>query len=171
MSRLDDVRDSLNTDNHVLWLFVAVSVATLITLQTIESAIETAWPHSRRASSMLPGERRAVPVWGIVGLLVLPGAILSLMTLGVMLWRDVDYTRTQTIGAILLTAGWVVFFFASLDWFGFGRAIKGTGIIGPLAIGAIVLVADLLLLIGFVDIVPEISDVIDAIRDWFPSIN
>ncbi|MGH2551329.1 MAG: hypothetical protein ACRDHN_18225 [Thermomicrobiales bacterium] len=171
MSRLDDVRDSLSTDNHVLWLFVAVSVATLVTLQTIESAIETAWPHSRRPSSMLPGERRAVPIWGVVGLLVLPGAILSLMTLGVMMWRDVDYTRTQSIGAILLTAGWVVFFFASLDWFGFGRAIKGTGIVGPLAIGVIILVADVLLLIGFVDIVPEISDVVDAVRDWFPSLN
>lgn len=171
MAKIDDVRDSLNTDNHQLWLFVLVSVATVITVQAIESAIETAWPHMRRRSSMLPGQRRAVPIWGVVGLLLLPGALLSLMTLGVMMWRDVDYTRTQSIGGILLAAGWAVFFLASLDWFGFGRAIRGTGIIGPLAIGGLILVGDVLLLIGFIDIAPSISDVIDAVRDWFPSLN
>jgi hypothetical protein len=168
MPSIDDIRESLNLGNTTLWLFIATAVATLLTIQTVESAIEVAWPHQRRTARLLPGQRRAMPVWGIAGLLVLAGGLLALMSLGVILWRDVDSTSSQRLGGILLAAAWVVFLLASLNWLGMGRVIRETGMIGPLALCALLLAADLLLLIAFIDIVPEFNDIWDAIKDLIP---
>jgi hypothetical protein len=90
------------------------------------------------------------------------------MSLGVILWRDVDSTSSQRLGGILLAAAWVVFLLASLNWLGMGRVIRETGMIGPLALCALLLAADLLLLIAFIDIVPEFNDIWDAIKDLIP---
>jgi len=170
MPGFDDLRDSLNTGNQTLWLLIATAVATLLTIQTVESAIEVAWPHQRRTARLLPGQRRAVPVWGVVGLLVLAGGLLALMTLGVILWRDLGSTSNQRLAGVLLAAGWLVFMLASLNWLGFGRLLRETGMIGPLALCALLLAADLLLLVAFLDIVPEFDDVWNAIKDLLPFI-
>ena len=74
MPSFDEIRETLNFGDRVLWLFILVAGATLLTIQTIESAIETAWPHQRRTGGRLPGERRAMPVMGIAAILVLAGA-------------------------------------------------------------------------------------------------
>jgi hypothetical protein len=168
MPSFDDIQETLNFANRTLWLFILAAGATLLTIQTVESAIETAWPHQRRMGGRLPGERRAVPVMGIVAILVLAGALLSLMTLGVMLWRDVAGTYNQRLGAVLLLAGWIAFMLASLNWFGFGRVVRETGMIGPLALCALLLVADVMLLVAFIDIVPEFGEVWDAIKEFIP---
>jgi len=170
MPSFDDLRDSLNTGNQTLWLLIATAVATLLTIQTVESAIEVAWPHQRRTARLLPGQRRAMPVWGVVGLLVLAGGLLALMTLGVILWRDLGSTSNQRLAGVLLAAGWLVFMLASLNWLGFGRLLRETGMIGPLALCALLLAADLLLLVAFLDIVPEFDDVWNAIKDLLPFI-
>jgi hypothetical protein len=168
MPSIDDIRDALNFGNEQLWLFIFVALATLFTIQTIESAIETAWPHQRRVGGQLPGERRAWPVMGIVAILVLVGALLALMTLGVMMWRDVEAVDRQRLAAVLLLAGWIAFLLSSLGWLGFGKLIRETGVIGPLALCALLIVADVLLLVAFIDIVPEFQDVWDAVRDLIP---
>ncbi len=171
MSSFDELRDALNFGNQTLWLLIATAVATLLTIQTVESAIEVAWPHQRRTSRLLPGQRRAMPVWGVAGLLVLVGALLALMTLGVILWRDLESTSTQRLAGVLLAAGWLVFMLASLNWLGVGRLIRETGMIGPLAICGLLIAADLLLLISFIDIVPEFEDVWNAIKDLLPFVD
>lgn len=168
MPSIDDLRETLNFGNRVLWLFILVAGATLLTIQTVESTIATAWPHQRRSAGQLPGERRAVPVLGIVAILVLAGALLALMTLGTMLWRDLASTDNQRLAAVLLLAGWIAFMLSSLNWFGFGRVLRETGVIGPLALGALLLVADVMLLVAFIDIVPEVGEVWDAIREFIP---
>jgi hypothetical protein len=168
MPSFDELRETLNFGNRLLWLFIFVAGATLFTIQTIESAIETAWPHQRRMGGRLPGERRAVPVMGIVAILVLAGALLALTTLGVMLWRDVESTDNQRLAAVLLLAGWIAFMLASLNWFGFGRMLRETGMIGPLALAALLLVAVVMLLVAFIDIVPEFGEVWDAIKEFIP---
>lgn len=168
MPSLEEIRDALNFGNHLLWLFIAAAVATLLTIQTVESAIETAWPHQRRTARLLPGERRAWPVWGVVAILTLAGALLALMTLGIMLWRDVEASGNQRLAAVLLAAGWLVFMLASLNWLGVGRVLRETGMIGPLAICALLLAADLLLLIALIDIAPSFDDVWTAIEDLLP---
>lgn len=171
MPSFDEIRETLNFGNRVLWLFIFTAGATLFTIQTIESAIETAWPHQRRVGGRTPGERRAWPVMGIVAILVLAGALLALMTLGVMLWRDVEANDSQRLAAVLLLAGWVAFLLSSLGWLGFGKLMRETGVIGPLALCALLLVADAMLLVGFIDIVPEFEDVWDAIRDILPFVS
>jgi hypothetical protein len=168
MSSLDDLRDKLNFDDHTLWLFIGVAVAALFTIQAIESAIETAWPHERRPAGIVPGARRAQPVWGIVGLLVLPGAILALMNLGTILWNDAESTRTMTIGGVLLIVGWAVFMLSSMNWLGVRNAIRETGAIGPIALALLLLVADLMLLAAFIDIAPSFQEVIDGIKNLIP---
>lgn len=170
MPSFDDIRETLNFGNTTLWLFIATAVATLLTIQTVESAIEVAWPHQRRTARLLPGQRRALPVWGIAGLLVLAGGLLALMSLGVILWRDLDSTSNQRLGGILLAAAWAVFLLASLNWLGIGRIVRETGMIGPLALCALLIAADVLLLIAFIDIVPEFDEVWEAIKDLIPFI-
>ena len=171
MPSFDDIRDALDFGNRLLWLFIFVAAATLFTIQTIESTIETAWPHLRRTAGRTPGERRAWPVMGIVAILVLAGALLALMTLGVMLWRDVEANDTQRLAGVLLLAGWLAFLLSSLGWLGFGKLMRETGVIGPLALCALLLVADVMLLVAFLDIVPEFDDVWDAIKDLLPFIS
>lgn len=168
MPSIDEIRDWLDLGNRQLWLFILVAGATLLTLQTIESTIETAWPHQRREGGQLPGERRSSPIMAIVAILVLVGALLSLATLGVMLWQDVEASESQRLAAVLLLAGWVAFLFANLGWFGVGRLLRETGVIGPLALCVLLLVADLLLLIGFIEIVPAFEEIWDAIEDLLP---
>ena len=170
MPSFDDIRDALDFGNRLLWLFIFVAAATLFTIQTIESTIETAWPHLRRTAGRTPGERRAWPVMGIVAILVLAGALLALMTLGVMLWRDVEANDTQRLAGVLLLAGWLAFLLSSLGWLGFGKLMRETGVIGPLALCALLLVADVML-VAFLDIVPEFDDVWDAIKDLLPFIS
>ena len=60
---------------------------------------------------------------------------------------------------------------SSLGWLGFGRLMRETGVIGPLALCALLLVADAMLLVGFIDIVPEFEDVWNAIRDLLPFVS
>ncbi len=168
MPSFDDIREALNFGDRLLWLLIFVAAATLFTIQTIESTIETAWPHQRRSGGRLPGERRAWPVMGVVAILVLAGALLALMTLGVMLWRDVEATDTQRLAGVLLLAGWIAFLFSSLGWFGFGKLLRETGVIGPLALCALLLVAVVMLLVGFIEIVPEFDEVWEAIKDLLP---
>lgn len=171
MSSLDDLRNKLSLDNHTLWLFIGVAVAALFTVQAIESAIETAWPHERRPSGVVPGARRAQPIWGIVGLLVLPGAILALANLGAILWNDANSTRTMTIGGVLLAVGWVVFMLASLNWLGVRNALRETGAIGPIALAIVLLVADLMLLSAFIDVAPTLKELMDGVKGVIPFLN
>jgi len=156
--------DFLHADNRLLWALVGLCLATVLTIQAVETAVEGAWPHQRRPTRMLPRERSAQAIWGVVALLVLPGALLTILNLAVLLWRDLPHTQTQTLGSALVGIGWVVFLLASFDRLGVRRYLASVGPAAPLALLGVLLVGDLLLLIAFIEIRPSI----DALRDALP---
>ena len=163
---MPELPEFLHTDNHQLWLLIGVCIAMIFTIQAVEEAVEGAWPHQRRVTSMAMPERRAQSVWGIVALLVLPGAILTVLNLAVVAWKELPRTDTLVLGGILLGAGWVVFLLSSVDQLRVRRIFIAAGPAAPFALALILVVADLLLLISFLDIRPTV----DAVRDALPSL-
>jgi hypothetical protein len=161
-----DLPDFLHTDNHQLWLLIAVCIATIFTIEAVEEAVEGAWPHQRRVTSMAMTERRAHPFWGIVALLVLPGAVLIVLDLAVIAWKALPRNDTLVLGGILLGAGWAVFLLSSIDRLRLRRLFTAAGPAAPLALALILIAADLLLLIAFIDIRPSVQ----AVRDALPSL-
>jgi hypothetical protein len=166
MPDLPDPPDWLRTDDHQLWLLIGVCVALLFTIQAVEEAVEGAWPHQRRRASMAMPERRAHPLWGVAALLVLPGALLAALILAVIAWKDLERTDGMVLGGILLSGGWVVFLLSSVDELRLRRFVTAAGPAAAVIVGLVLLVADLLLLIEFLDIRPSV----ESVRDALPSL-
>lgn len=156
----------MHTDNHQLWLLIAVCIAMIFTIQAVEEAVEGAWPHQRRVSGMAMPERRAHPVWGVVAILILPGAVLAVANLAVIAWQELDRSDTLMLGGILLGAGWIIFLLGSVDNLRVRRMVTAAGPAAPIALALILIVADLLLLIAFLDVRPTV----EAVRDALPSL-
>lgn len=152
-------------DNRLWWLLIGLVIALLLTVQAIETAVEGAWPHQRRASRMRSGERAVQLSWGIVALLVLPAAVLMIGIVSLVLWRDVERPEQVVIGAVLAGLGWLLFLVFSLDWLRLGRLFNNLGLIGPIALLLLLLVGDILLLTAFLDMLPAWEDVMDALRN------
>lgn len=163
---MPDFPEFLKTDNQQLWLLIGVCVLLMFTIEAVEAAVEGAWPHQRRVTSMAMPERRAHPVWGVVALLILPGAVLMVLNLAVIAWRELPRTDGLVLGGILLGAGWVVFLLNSVDRFRVRRAFSAAGPAAPFALALILILADFLLLSAFLDIRPSI----EAVRDALPSL-
>lgn len=163
---LPDFPDFMHADNEQIWLLIAVCLAMIFTIQAVEESVEGAWPHLRRASGMAMPERRAQPFWGIVALLVLPGAVLSVLILAVIAWQELPRNDTMVLGGVLLGAGWLVFLLSSVDALRVRRLFTAAGPAAPFALALILIVADLLLLIAFLDIRPSV----DAVRDALPTL-
>lgn len=163
---MPDLPDVLRANNHVLWLMIGLCVAMAFTLEAVEEAVDGAWPHQRRPTRMGMGERRAQPVWGVVALLILPAALLAILTLGVMAWRGEPRSDELLYGGILLGVGWVLFLLANVDRLRVRRLFVAIGPVAPIALVLVLLVANLLLLIAFTDIRPSI----DAVRNALPSL-
>lgn len=155
--------DFLHTDDRLLWLLIGVCLLGVLTIEAVEAAVEGAWPHQRRPTRMLPRERSAHAIWGIVALLVLPGILLEILNLGVLVWRNLDHTETQVIGSIFVGIGWVIFLLISIDRLPVRRYLAAVGPVAPIALLAILLVGDVLLLTAFIDIRPSVDEVRDAL--------
>lgn len=160
---MPDVPGLPHTENHLLWLLIGLCVIMLFTLQAVETAVEGAWPHERRPTRMLPRERTAHAIWGVVALLVLPGALLAILNLGVIVWRDVQRPETLSLGGFLVGLGWGVFLLASDDRLRVRRYLTSIGPMAPMALLAILLAGDVLLLMAFLQIRPSIETVKDAL--------
>jgi hypothetical protein len=158
--------DELHTDNHQLWLLIGVCLLMVFTIEAVEEAVEGAWPHQRRVTRMAMPERRAHPIWGVVALLILPGAVLAVLNLAVIAWKELPRTDTLVLGGILLGCGWVIFLLNSIDRLRVRRMFAAAGPAAPFALALILIVADLLLLTAFLDIRPSF----DAVRDALPSL-
>ena len=79
MNSFDDLQERLHTSDHQLWLLIGLCVALLATIEAVGEAVEGAWPHQRRVTSMDIGEQRAHPVWALVALAVaLVGQLVAL---------------------------------------------------------------------------------------------
>jgi len=166
MPDFPDLPDFMHTDNEQLWLLIGVCIAMIFTIQAVEESVEGAWPHLRRVGSMAMPERRAQPVWGLVALLILPGAVLTVLILAVIAWQELPRNDTMVLGGILLGAGWLIFLLSSIDALRVRRLFTAAGPAAPFALAMILIVADLLLLIAFLDIRPSV----EAVRDALPSL-
>ncbi|MDQ3043651.1 MAG: hypothetical protein M3R06_00670 [Chloroflexota bacterium] len=153
-------------ENRLLWLLIGLCVAMVLTLQAVETAVEGAWPHQRRPSRVTPQARPAYRAWSLVALLVLPGGLLAILNVAVLLWRDTDRTDAQVLGSLFLGVGWFIFLLMSLDTLRFGRYLTNLGLAGPLALIAILLLGDVLLLIGLLAVLPSW----DTVREALPII-
>lgn len=152
-------------DTRVWWLLIGLLAALLFTIQSVETAVEGAWPHQRRPSNFLPRARSVQHGWGMVAILLIPGIVLAIGNVAVILWQDTARTDEQVLGGWLLGVGWLIFMLGSLNLFGFTRLLNVIGITGTLVLLLVLLVADILLLSAFLDILPEWDTVEDGIRD------
>ena len=158
--------DALQTDNHLLWILIGVSIAMVFTLQAVQTAVEGAWPHQRHPTSMLPHERSAQAGWGIVALALIVGGLLLLSNLAILVWQELDYSDSQVVASILLAISWVLFLLISIDRFGIRAYLTSIGIVLPIVVVAMLLIADTLLVLSLIDIWPGM----DELRDSLPLI-
>ncbi len=152
-------------DNRLWWLLIGLCLALLLTVQAIETAVEGAWPHQRRASSLIPRDRSVQMSWGLVAMLVIPGSLLLIGNVAVLIWRDPEQPDQLVLGSVLAGIGWVLFLVFSLNALRLGRLFNNLGLIGPLALVALLLVGDILLLTSFLDILPPWDEVTKSIEN------
>jgi len=152
-------------DNRLWWLLIGLCLALLLTVQAIETAIEGAWPHQRRTSSLIPRDRSVQMSWGLVAMLVIPGSLLLIGNIAVLIWRDPEQPDQLVLGSVLVGVGWVLFLVFSLNALRLGRLFNNLGLIGPLALVALLLVGDILLLTAFLDILPAWDEVTTSIEN------
>ena len=151
-------------DSRLWWVLIGLCALLLVTVQAVETVVEGAWPYQRRSTRYLPRTRAVQASWAFVAALVLPGAILAIGNVVALLWRDVSSTDAQVIGSVLLTIGWALFLLFGLDIFRLGRLMTNLGIIGPIALLLILVAADVLLLIGLLDVLPAWEEIGEAIE-------
>jgi len=152
-------------DDRLWWLLIGLGLALLLTVQAIETAVEGAWPHQRRASSLVPRDRSVQLSWGLVALLVIPGSLLLIGNVAVLIWRDPEQPDQLVLGSVLVGVGWALFLLFSLNMLRLGRLFSNLGLIGPLALVALLLIGDILLLTAFLDILPEWDVVTESIEN------
>ena len=152
-------------DSRLWWLLIALIIALLFTIQSVESAVDGAWPNQRRPSSYLPRARMVQAGWAIIALLVIPGGLLAIGNVAIAMWQDIGRTDTQVLGGWLLGISWVVFLIGSRSLFGVTRILNVIGIAGTIVLLIVLLIADLLLLSAFLDILPEWEIVQEGVRE------
>lgn len=160
---MPELPDALQTDNHVLWALIAVSVLMAFTLEAVQAAVEGAWPHQRRPSTMLPSERKAHSVWGVVALALIAGGLLLVANLAILLWKDLEPLDIQRAGGVLLAVAWVLFVLVSIDRFGIRKHMTAIGLAGPVAALALLTAAIVLLSLSLIDIWPPSDEFRDAL--------
>jgi hypothetical protein len=159
----------LQTDNHVLWALIGVSIAMVFTLEAVQTAVEGAWPHQRRPSTMLPHERSAQSVWGIVAIALIAGGLLLISNLAILLWQEIEHTETQVVGGVLLGVSWLLFLMVSIDRYGIRGYITSIGLAAPVAVLAMLTMSIVLLSLSLIDIWPpedEFRDALPVITVW-----
>lgn len=159
----DELRDALRIDDGRLWLLIGLCVALVFTVQAVEGSVDGVWPHQLRSARRAPRARAVQGVWTFVALLLLPGLLLGVLNLAVLLWRDLPHTETQVLGSVFVGLAWLLFVLFSVDLFRFGRYMREIGAVGPAALGGVLLVGDALLLIAFLDVLPSLDTVRDAL--------
>lgn len=160
---MPELPNSLNTDNHLLWVLIGVSIAMVLTLDAVQNAVDGAWPHQHRPSRLLPHERTAQSIWGVVAVLIIAGGLLLITNLGILLWQDETYGDSLVLGGILLAVSWVIFLLTSIESFSIGRYLSSIGPTAPLAIMVVLIAAIVLLVLSLLDIVPPWKDFEDAL--------
>jgi len=129
----------------------------------MQSAIEGAWPHQRRPGTMLPSERTAHSIWGVVALALIAGGLLLITNLAILVWQDLEPLGIQKTGGIFLAVSWGMFMLVSIDRFGIRRHMTAIGIAAPIVALALLTVAIVLLSLALIDIWPPSDEFRDAL--------
>lgn len=152
-------------DTRLWWLLIALCVSLVFTIQAVESAVDGAWPNQRRPTNFLPRARAVQTGWAFVAILLIPGALLAIGNVAVAMWQEIGRTDAQVLGGWLLAISWVVFLIGSRNLFGVSGILNVIGIAGTVILLATLVIADLLLLSAFLDIVPDRDAVEAGIED------
>lgn len=152
-------------DSRLWWLLIALCIALLFTVQSIETAVDGAWPNQRRPTSFLPRARVVQTGWAFVAILLIPGALLAIGNVAVAIWQEVARNDAQVLGGWLLAIGWIVFLIGTRNLPGVARMLDVVGVAATIVLLSILLIADLLLLSALLDILPEWDVVEEGIRD------
>lgn len=152
-------------DTRLWWLLIGLTIAVLATIQSVESAVDGAWPHQRRPTRFLPGARAVQRGWAFVALLIIPGGLLAIANVAVAMWQDAGHTDSQVLGGWLLGISWIIFLFGTMNILGFTKLLAFVGISGTLILLLVLLIADIMLLSALLDILPGWDEVRDGIRD------
>lgn len=160
---MDELRDILSRVDTEIWLLAGLCVVTVLTLQAVDAAVDGAWPHQHRSIRIGPGGRNAHRGWGVAAALLLPGLLLGIANLAIIAWRDADRGDAHLLGSILVGAGWLLFIFGTSARLPIGRYIRQAGVAGPLALIAVLIAGDALLLIGLLDILPPLDEIREAL--------
>lgn len=138
-----------------LWLLIALCIVMLLTIEVAEDYVDQDWPRLRRPGNGWSHAGAVHLLWTGVGLLVFPGLVLAILNVALLIARDLPQTPVQVLGGVLVMLGWAVF---ALVVSGFGSVstyIEDLGPVAPLAVTAMLLVGDLLLLIELVGMLPS----------------
>lgn len=152
---LDEILGVLRLVDGRVWLLIGLCIALVLTIQSVETATEGAWPHQRRPSRIAPQARSAQGAWGAVALLLLPGIVLGILNVAILIWRGLPHTQSQVLGGFLIGLIWLVFVGASANVLGMGRLLRQGGPAGPLALLVLVIAGDLLLVAGLLTVLPD----------------
>lgn len=157
-------------DSGWWWLLFGVIIALLFSLQALDTAVEGAWPHQRADNQYIPGARGIKPAWAIAAVLIIPGGVAMAGIISVILWRDITTPDGLRLGGTLLVIGWLLFLIFGLNVLGLGRLLGTLGMIGPLAIAIVLLVADALLIVTLMDVLPAWDVVRDSLESGFKTL-
>ena len=160
---MDAFRDFLSSIDPRVWALIGVALATILTLQAVETAVEGAWPHQRRLGRTAMAARSGQGAWAVVALLLLVALLLTILNLSVIAWRELDLQTAQVVGAGLIAVAWVLFLLATTDRIAPGRYLRGLGAAGPATLTIVLLAGGALLLVTFLDILPPLDEVRDAL--------
>ena len=160
---MDAIRNVFDSVDIRIWGLAVLALATVLTLQAVETAVDGAWPHQRRAGRMPVAARGGQRGWAVSGLLLLVALLLAMLNLAVVAWKDLNLDATQTAGALLVGVAWLLFLLATTDRTPFGRYLRQLGPAGPSALSILTLAGGVLLLIAFLNVLPPLHEVRDAL--------
>jgi len=140
-----------------IWLLVLVSALLLVTIELTEDFLERSWPRLHRPANGWVSSDGLRMLWMLVGALVFPGIVLLLLNLALLAWRDLSASPVLVLGAVLISVGWLAYLMLVSQIGGLEGYFQTVGATFPLALAAVVLIADLLLLMAFFSALPDVS--------------
>lgn len=140
-----------------LWLLILVSALLLVTIEMTEDYLEQGGPRVRRPADGWVSTEGVRLFWTAVGAVVFPGIVLLLLNLALAIWRQVGWTPLLVLGSVLIAIGWMFYLMLVSQVGGIDTYLESIGIVLPLALIAVILLGDLLLLITFFTALPDVS--------------
>ncbi|MCM8747899.1 hypothetical protein NET02_01920 [Thermomicrobiaceae bacterium CFH 74404] len=138
-----------------LGLLIVLCVIMLLTIEVTEDYVEQDWPRLRRPPDGWSHAEALRMFWTGVGLLVFPGLVLVILNLALLIAQDLPQTPVQVLGGFLVLLGWAIFVAVVSQFGALSDYIEDLGPVAPLAVSALLVMGDLLLLIELLGLIPN----------------